>query len=257
MLTVISVMTFTLYGSLYPVFLWTIGSAKMGPGFHRFTLGLSSLTGGIGVVFFWLLDMDLHLLLLAGVWYLTLLAVTWFYWNRPSCEAWVVTIPCLLGLTVYVQMVAELISSDISLILVSILGGLVLSGSVFSMVLGHWYLNVVKLPIGLLRRSVNWLLLFLILRSVWDLLYFFQGQIDFNGYMRSLVEFIQSFDGFFLFVALFFGTALPVLLCLLVLRTIAIRSTQAATGLLYIVVISAIMGDLFYKYYALEFGLFL
>ncbi|MFQ6673967.1 MAG: hypothetical protein ACE5GH_04175 [Fidelibacterota bacterium] len=257
MLTLLSVLTFTLFAALYPVFLWIVASQPMGRGFHRLTLGISSVCAGTAFLFFWLLNANLHLRLSVAVWLLALVAVTWFYWNRQGIQEWVVTVPSLLGLVVYVRVVRELVAGPMALMILSILGGLIVCGAVFSMVLGHRYLNVANLPIGLLRRSVTWLLGFLIIRALWDLSHFVQGEIDFNGQVISLIEFIQSFNGFFLFIALFFGTVVPIVLCLLTLRTVSLHSTQSATGLLYIVVISVIMGDLFYKYYALQFGLFL
>ena len=257
MVTIISTLFLIVFGVLYPLFLWITDSEKIGRGFHRFTLSISSLMGSLGVTLLWLMNIDFLSRVSAAVWILALITVSWFYWSRPAVQAWVVSIPSLLGIIVYVRMVNELVTPDFSLLATSILGGFILSGSIFSMVLGHWYLNVVDLPMALLRRSIRWLFFFLVLRVLWDTPYLLTGEIDATGSAISLLEFIQSFNGFFLFIALFFGTALPLVICVLALRTVAIHSTQSATGLLYVVVISVAMGDLFYKYYALQFGLFL
>ena len=256
MLTIISTLSFIMVGSLFPLFLWIIVSVKIDPGFHRFTLGLSSLIGGFGVIFFWFMDVELRVQLLAIVWLISLLTVTWFYWGRRNVQVWVVTIPSLLGVIVYSQMESLLISPGYLLLVTSILGGLILCGSIFSVLLGHSYFKMANLSIGLLMRAVKCLLVFLILRILWDIPYLFMTEVDLADYVVPAVEFIQSFNGFFLFIALFFGTALPLILCVLTLRTVSIHSARSAMGLLYVLLISVIIGDLFYKYYAIHFSLF-
>lgn len=256
MLSIIVTLSFVLFGSLFPLFLWITGSGKVGPQFHRLTLGLASFTGGAGVVSFWLMDVDFHVKLSAVVWLVSLLAITWFYWGRERIRPWVVSLPSFLGIVVYLQMLETLIISYSVLQSTSLLGGLVLCGSIFSMILGHRYLNVVNLPIDLLKRSVGWLTILLTLRAMWNIPYLFLGEIDSNGQLISILEFVQSFTGFFLGVALFFGVIVPLVMCLFILRTVAIGSTQSATGLLYVLVILVVMGDLLFKYYALQFGVF-
>ncbi|MEE9167990.1 MAG: hypothetical protein V3U24_11100 [Candidatus Neomarinimicrobiota bacterium] len=257
MLGIISTLTFFLFGSLFPVFLWVTATGKMDPGFHRFILGLASLVGGMGVVFFGLMDAGFVVKMSAAVWLVSLLSVAWFYWNRERIQAWVVTIPSLIGVVLVMETITALTGSDFLFKGVSILGGLILSGSVFSMLLGHWYLNVVDLPIRLLKRSVFLLLTLLTARLLWDISHLLIGTVDAGGVLLTILEFIETFNGFFLGIALLFGTALPIVLCLLTLRVVKIHSTQSATGLLYVVVISILMGDLIYKYYALQFGIFL
>lgn len=258
MLTIISTLTFIGFGAIYPLYLWVVAKeTMMDRGFHRFTLGLSSFIGGMGVTFFWLLDLDNHNRLAAVVWLISLVAVTKFYWNRNRIQAWVVTIPSILGAIVFTGLNTELVAPSFTLWLVSFMGGFILCGSIFAMILGHWYLNVINLPIRILQRTLRILLFFLGIRIVWDLIFILFGSVDFNGESIRLFHFLQTFNGFFLFVALLFGTVIPFILCLLTLRTVAIRSTQSATSLLYVVVISVVMGDLFYKYYLIQLGLFL
>lgn len=257
MISLVSSLTFTPFASLFPLFLWVVSPHGVSQGFHRFTLGLTSLIAALATAFLWLMDMPVHVRLSAAVWLISLVAVTWFFWNRSRAVAWVVSVPSLLGVILHGELIAEAVGMNPMWWAVSVVAGLVLCGAVFSMVLGHWYLNVAELPIGLFRRSVRWLVLFLLLRSLWDAFAMAGGQVQLEGQVIGLVEFIQSFNGFFLFFALLFGTVLPLGVCILALKTIAIRSTQSATGLLYIVVISVIMGDLFYKYYALQYGLLL
>ncbi|MBV54186.1 MAG: hypothetical protein CMG27_00090, partial [Candidatus Marinimicrobia bacterium] len=114
------------------------------------------------------------------------------------------------------------------------------------------------LPISMLKSTVKFLILIVALRFIWDMGYIFMGEVSTKragSLPVSMTQFLQTFDGFFLLFALFFGTLLPLILGILTLKTIAIKSTQSATGLLYVIVISVVMADLFYKYYLVQAAL--
>ena len=221
------------------------------------TLGLSCIIGGVGVVFVFLIPAIVPANVRIGevVWLVSLLAVTGYYWNQESIKKWVITIPSIFGVIAFYRILSELISGDIELFMISLLGGFILCGALFSMILGHWYLNVVSLPISMLKSTVKFLILIVALRFIWDMRYIFMGEVLYNGLPVSMTQFLQTFDGFFLIFALFFGTLLPLILGILTLKTIAIQSTQSATGLLYVIVISVVMADLFYKYYLVQAAL--
>jgi hypothetical protein len=221
------------------------------------TLGLSCIIGGVGVVFVFLIPAIVPANVRIGevVWLVSLLVVTGYYWNQESIKKWVITIPSIFGVIAFYRILSELISGDIELFMISLLGGFILCGALFSMILGHWYLNVVSLPISMLKSTVKFLIFIVALRFIWDLEFIVMGEIQYNGVSVSMIKFLQTFDGFFLIFALFFGTLLPLILGILTLKTIAIKSTQSATGLLYVIVISVVMADLFYKYYLVQTAL--
>lgn len=224
------------------------------------TLGLSCIIGGVGVVFVFLIPAIVPANVRIGevVWLVSLLAVTGYYWNQESIKKWVITIPSIFGVIAFYRILSELISGDIELFMISLLGGFILCGALFSMILGHWYLNVVSLPISMLKSTVKFLILIVALRFIWDMGYIFMGEVSTiraGSLPVSMTQFLQTFDGFFLLFALFFGTLLPLILGILTLKTIAIKSTQSATGLLYVIVISVVMADLFYKYYLVQAAL--
>ena len=221
------------------------------------TLGLSCIIGGVGVVFVFLIPAIVPANVRIGevVWLVSLLAVTGYYWNQESIKKWVITIPSIFGVIAFYRILSELISGDLELFMISLLGGFILCGALFSMILGHWYLNVVSLPISMLKSTVKFLILIVALRFIWDMRYIFMGEVLYNGLPVSMTQFLQTFDGFFLIFALFFGTLLSLILGILTLKTIAIQSTQSATGLLYVIVISVVMADLFYKYYLVQAAL--
>ncbi len=224
------------------------------------TLGLSCIIGGVGVVFVFLIPAIVPANVRIGevVWLVSLLAVTGYYWNQESIKKWVITIPSIFGVIAFYRILSEIIPGDIELFMISLLGGFILCGALFSMILGHWYLNVVSLPISMLKSTVKFLILIVALRFIWDMGYIFMGEVSTiraGSLPVSMTQFLQTFDGFFLIFALFFGTLLPLILGILTLKTIAIKSTQSATGLLYVIVISVVMADLFYKYYLVQAAL--
>ena len=124
------------------------------------------------------------------------------------------------------------------------------------MILGHWYLNVIQLPIRLLSNSVILLWIFLCIRAIWNCygILFFEVE-NIYGIMQSLGSFLWTYEGFLLSIAIFFGILVPFVLNGFIWRTIIIQSTQSATGLIYVSVVSLLFGDLFYKYYAFRFGI--
>tara|TARA_Y100000588_G_C13369525_1_gene550068 strand:- start:92 stop:298 length:207 start_codon:yes stop_codon:yes gene_type:complete len=63
-----------------------------------------------------------------------------------------------------------------------------------------------------------------------------------------------QFDGFLLAIAFFIGNIFPIILNILIWRTLKLQATQSATGLLYVSVVSILFSDLILKYYLLEYG---
>ena len=73
--------------------------------------------------------------------------------------------------------------------------------------------------------------------------------------MIPLYVFMNRMDGFFLWVAIFFGTLLPLICNYFVIGTLKVKSTQSATGILYAILVAVFMGDLTYKYYLFKYGI--
>jgi hypothetical protein len=149
----------------------------------------------------------------------------------------------------------QFVTVDEKVIVATSLGGLISCCAIFSMILGHWYLNVHGLPISCLMRSVNifWTLLFL--RLGWDFYHIMTAQVMYIGETISLHAFFTSLDGVLLWMAIFFGAIFPVVLLYFVRETLKVKSTQSATGILYVIVISILMGEPVYKYYLVKFQL--
>ena len=137
----------------------------------------------------------------------------------------------------------------------AIVGGFILCSSFYTMNLGHWYLNVHGLPMSHLKRAVYVFWFFLILRALWDVLALLTMRILSRGEMIPLWKFMGQMDGFFLVIAFFFGTLFPIISLGFVKGTLDVKSTQSATGILYVVLSSVLIGDMTYKYYLIRYGL--
>ena len=194
---------------------------------------------------------------LAVVWLAGLLAVTWSQWERPRPSLPLVTLPSLLGFVVTAAATVARTppaAAPLGAAAVTLLGGLTLGMALYSMVLGHWYLSVARLPIAILARAVAVYSVLLALRLVWDAVAFATQSLPYQGLPLPLYAFVGTLDGFLVAVAVFFGTLFPLAANWLVQRTLAAKSTQAATGILYVVVVAAIIGDFSYRFFLLRYG---
>ena len=95
----------------------------------------------------------------------------------------------------------------------------------------------------------------LVVRLIWDTLVFVAGSVRVGGFKSPVLDFAMSIDGMFIWIALFFGTVLPLVICYLAGAAVRAKSTQAATGLLYVAVSAAIIGEASYRFNLLSYGL--
>jgi len=117
-------------------------------------------------------------------------------------------------------------------------------------------LNVIALPISLLRNSIITLSIALVLRTVWDIFYLSSNEfIDAYGIAKNTWSFLFDFDGLLLLVALFMGNIFPIVINYFVWKTLQLQATQSATGLIYVSIISVLFGDIIFKYYLLQYGI--
>jgi protein NrfD len=129
---------------------------------------------------------------------------------------------------------------------------LFLGGACTAMVLGHWYLVIPSLEIRHLQSIVKVHIVSMIVRvavvgaAVYAGLVLWQagsgdGAFDFRRYVTSL-------DGVFFWQRVLFGLAGPALLSYLIWETAKIRSTQSATGILYVDFFTVVVGEALAKY---------
>ena len=136
------------------------------------------------------------------------------------------------------------------------LGGTALLGSVMlTMVFGHWYLVVPKLsidPIRLLTKVYLGTIGFRFLTIVLTLVVLNAVQpIPLTNVASELL--IRQ--GLFFWPRLLFGMVAPIVLGVMIWSTLKIRHTQAATGLLYLAVVTLLFGEFFSKFLLFSVGL--
>jgi hypothetical protein len=138
-------------------------------------------------------------------------------------------------------------------VLLAHLAGAFLLGSVLlDLILGHWYLVVPGLSIRPFMLLSRLLLGALVARAgvVSAALALYGG--GFSGF--DTLEFWVG-RGIFWVMAAGCGLAVPLALSGFLLRTVELRSTQAATGIVYIIVFFVLMGELAFRYLAASTGL--
>ena len=130
-----------------------------------------------------------------------------------------------------------------------------LGGACTAMVLGHWYLVIPSMDVKHLQRAVTFHLATLAVRMavVALVLAVAAGEPMAGG--RSLRGYVTSLDGIFFWQRVLFGLAGPAVLGYLTWETAKIRSTQSATGILYVDFFTVVVGEVLAGYVLLSTGL--
>lgn len=130
-----------------------------------------------------------------------------------------------------------------------------LGSAASAMILGHWYLVVLDLPITALRRLTVLLIASLGLRSLVVGLAlagpFHAGLLE----ARHVALGVFDPDGIFVWMRVLFGILGPLSLLWFIWKTVEIRSTQSATGILYVQLFLVLAGELLAKYLRVAAGL--
>ena len=151
-------------------------------------------------------------------------------------------------------MVAASTAPGRTLLLSAAVTSAVLSGAAASaMILGHWYLVVLDLPIVALRRLTVLLAASLAARTVVVGVALFAAAGAFEA-AATVASGRWNADGVFVWMRLLFGIAGPIALIGFVWKTVEIRSTQSATGILYVQLFLVIAGELLATYLRVSAG---
>lgn len=130
-----------------------------------------------------------------------------------------------------------------------------LGGTAGAMILGHYYLMVLDLPIRALRSLTLLLAVALALRTL-VVAFALLGPVHAGLSDAGLVAAgLWSPDGVFVWMRLLFGIVGPASLMWFVWKTVEIRSTQSATGILYVQLFLVLSGELLAKYLRVAAGL--
>jgi hypothetical protein len=119
-----------------------------------------------------------------------------------------------------------------------------LGGACTAMILGHWYLVLPSMDVAHLQRIVRFHLVSLVVRVILVGVVVWLA-IDAE---RAFSRYIVSVAGVFFWQRVLFGLAAPGLLGWLTWETAKIRSTQSATGILYVDFFTVIVGEVLAKY---------
>jgi len=124
-----------------------------------------------------------------------------------------------------------------------------LGGACTAMVLGHWYLILPSLQVHHLQRIVKVHIVSMVVRiAVVVAVVFFAIATWQPGVTPSFSRYVTSLDGVFFWQRVLFGLGGPAVLSYLTWETAKIRSTQSATGILYVDFFTVVVGEVLAKY---------
>lgn len=127
-----------------------------------------------------------------------------------------------------------------------------LGGACTAMSLGHWYLVIPSIEIRHLQSIVKVHIASMVVRIAVVGAAVFAG-LALSGAgpaagIGSFRHYITSLDGIFFWQRVLFGLAGPAVLSYLTWETAKIRSTQSATGILYVDFFTVVVGEVLAKY---------
>ena len=131
---------------------------------------------------------------------------------------------------------------------------LLLGGACTAMILGHWYLVIPSMEVAYLQSIVRVHIASMAARvvvvaaAVWFAIASFRPEVDPGPSFR---HYIFSIDGIFFWQRVLFGLVGPAVLSYLTWQTAKIRSTQSATGILYVDFFTVVVGEVLAKYLVL------
>ena len=180
-------------------------------------------------------------------------------YNRAAHFGWKRLLAPLLGASLACGIAGVLLGTPAGqrvLVAVTDLTSLLLLGAAAAaMILGHFYLVVIDLPIVALRRLTILLIVALALRAG-VVAFALLGPVAVGlEDARRVALGLWSPDGVFVWMRVLFGIAGPVSLLWFVWKTVEIRSTQSATGILYVQLFLVMSGELLAKYLRVAAGL--
>ncbi len=191
--------------------------------------------------------------LLVTLFCLSLVVSRWNPWRRPLL--WLSAASGLV--TLVAQAVSVPSTVPLALTVASFLTSAALLGSSFTaMLLGHWYLVLPSMDVTLLQSIVKFHLGSTLARSL------AVGAVAWAAaahwvlpWAPSFRAYVFSVDGIFFWQRLLFGLIGPVVLAYMTWETAKLRSTQSATGILYVDLFMVMVGEIVAKYLLLSAAL--
>lgn len=167
-------------------------------------------------------------------------------WRRPLL--WLAATSGLVALVA--QALAAPSGLPLALTVASFLTSAALLGTSFTaMVLGHWYLVLPTMDVTLLQRVVKFHLGSTLARALAVAAVAWAAAVAWDGRLAaSFGSYVFSTDGVFLWQRALFGLVGPAVLAWMTWETARLRSTQSATGILYVDLFMVIVGEVVAKY---------
>jgi protein NrfD len=166
--------------------------------------------------------------------------------------------PAIVAITIaagFVALIAQAIASapgvpaQAMTILSFFSSAFLLGGACTAMILGHWYLVIPSLQVTHLQSIVKVHMLSMVLRVVVVGAAIVFGIVSWQpGMGPNFTRYIFSIAGIFFWQRILFGLAGPAVLSYLTWETAKIRSTQSATGILYVDFFTVVVGEVLAKY---------
>ena len=141
------------------------------------------------------------------------------------------------------------IGAEYDLAMASVLSSAaLLGGTCTAMILGHWYLVIPSMQVSHLQSIVKVHIASMVVRVVVVVAAIFVAIVTWQpGVGPNFERYIFSVEGIFFWQRVLFGLA-PVLLAYLTWETAKIRSTQSATGILYVDFFTVVVAEVLAKY---------
>lgn len=174
-----------------------------------------------------------------------------FGWKRAHAPLLYAALACGVAAVVIADGHARrwlLVSTDLT-------SALLMGAAAGAMILGHYYLVVIDLPIQALRRLTVLLIAAIALRTVVVAIVLAGPAHPGLAEARTVAAGLLSIDGVFVWMRLLFGIAGPWSLAWFIWKTVEIRSTQSATGILYVQLFLVMAGELLAKYLRVAVGI--
>jgi hypothetical protein len=255
---IVSILFFLIISLGTGLFSFLVNSKMTGAGFVRLVTGVcaGSLTLGLIVL---LTATSSQAILMMGLASLIVMIITYkFHKDEKSLFMWILFFIQNSLLIALLFFYAKEISGDGSFIknFFFILSSALLFGIVnYAMILGHYYLVVPKLSEKPLIVSMKITWFFILIKLCFSTLATL-GAKDFFVEETTLGA-GYSFNWIMLIMRYLWGYAAVGILSYFAWKLSKIRSTQSATGVMYVMVFFAIVGELISLYLFQQFGLFI
>ena len=200
------------------------------------------------------LDHDAGYWLLASLIFIGLFSFTVGKRNRTPLTSYFLGVLSILGMLVLEVTTLHPYPLHTILILNLGLSTLLMGFSMNAMCLGHWYLVQPKLSIDELKRVCLVLVILILARFIFGSLSLYSilhGKPEAEIYKYLL----SASPGIFILMRWCWGLLGPLVLAYPIWGTVKIRSTQSATGILYVAVLFIITGEILSLYLAAFFGI--